>query len=78
MLHRVRDERADRHVRYLASSDVDAFVEHYCVVYWDVRGEPARRAAVLSHPSVHLVVGEGRAEVVGVVGCSPGAYVKGA
>jgi AraC-like DNA-binding protein len=67
VLHRASDERADRHVRYLASSELDAFVEHYWMVYWDVRGELARRAAVLSHPSVHLVVGEGRAELVGVV-----------
>jgi AraC-like DNA-binding protein len=54
-----------RHVRYLASDELAAFVEHYWVVEWD-RPVPGR-AAVLSHPSVHLVVGGGRAEVVGVV-----------
>lgn len=54
-----------RHVRYLASDELAPFVEHYWVVEWD---QPApARAAVLSHPSVHVVVGGGRAEVVGVV-----------
>jgi AraC-like DNA-binding protein len=59
-------ERTERHVRYLASADLDGFVEHYWIVYWDLRGQPPRRAAVLAHPSVHIVVGGGRAEVVGV------------
>jgi AraC-like DNA-binding protein len=67
VLHSAGGERAERHVRYLASGDLETFVEHYWIVHWDLRGQPPRRAAVLSHPSVHLVVGGGRAEVVGVV-----------
>lgn len=60
------DERG-RHVRYLPSPELAPFVEHYWVVAWDLRGQPPRRAAVLSHPSVHLVVQGERAEVMGVV-----------
>jgi AraC-like DNA-binding protein len=65
----LHDARPDRHVRYLPTGeDLAAFVEHYWIVEWDRRGLPTpRRAAVLSHPSVHLVVSGARAEVVGVV-----------
>lgn len=56
-----------RHVRYLASEELSAFVEHYWVVEWDRRGLAPHRAAVMSHPSVHVTVSGQHAEVAGVV-----------
>lgn len=67
VLHPAPDDARARHVRYLPSEELSAFVEHYWVVRWDRRGQPPQRAAVMSHPSVHLTVSGPRAEVVGIV-----------
>ncbi len=53
--------------RYLPSADLGDLVEHYWRVRWDLRDQPAREQQVLPHPSVHIVVERGRAEVVGVM-----------
>lgn len=44
-----------RHERYHPSTDLDAYVEHYWVVEWDLRGQPPHRAETLPHPSVHMI-----------------------
>ena len=54
------------HLRYLPSPGLAATIEHFWVVTWDVRPEPARTAATLSHPSVHVTFEGDRAEVIGV------------
>ncbi|MEO7371004.1 MAG: helix-turn-helix domain-containing protein [Ilumatobacteraceae bacterium] len=49
------------------SASLVPFVEHYWVSRWDRRGLPARDAAMLSDPCVHLLVQGGHADVMGVV-----------
>ena len=44
-----------RHERYHPSEDLEAYVEHYWVVEWDLRGQPPERAETLPHPSVHMI-----------------------
>jgi len=51
--------------RYWPSDDLAPFVEHFWIVRWNL-AEPAT-AETLPHPSVHMVLGEGRTEVVGVM-----------
>lgn len=51
--------------RYYPSAELAPFVEHYWVVRWDLN-EP-RVAETVPHPSVHLVLEEGRSEIVGVM-----------
>jgi hypothetical protein len=53
------------HARYWPSADLAPFVEHYWSVRWDLAAPEV--AETLPHPSVHLVLGDGTAEVVGVM-----------
>jgi AraC-like DNA-binding protein len=46
--------------------DLAAVVEHHWRVAWDLRGRPAYRSEVLTHPSVHLVFEPHGAFVYGV------------
>src|SRR5512147_927962 len=55
------------HVKCPPSPALAAFVEHYWLTRWDRRGQPARDAASLLDPCVHLLVQDGRAEVMGLV-----------
>jgi len=52
------------HRRYLPSADLVPFVEHYWMVQWSV-AEPQLRET-LPHPSVHIVLERGKAELAGV------------
>lgn len=52
------------HWRYLPSAELAPFVEHYWMVQWSVT-EPQLRET-LPHPSVHIVLERGRAELAGV------------
>ncbi len=61
------EENRFRHARYRPSADLGFFVEHYWAVWWDLRGEEPHLAETLPHPCVHLVVEEGRSELVGVM-----------
>lgn len=56
---------ADGLRRYWPSEDLAPFVEHYWIVRWDV-AEPVT-AETLPHPSVHMVLGHGPSEIVGVM-----------
>ena len=51
--------------RYWPSSELLPFVEHYWIVTWDL--PEAQLAETIPHPSVHVVLEAGRAEVVGVM-----------
>jgi len=51
--------------RYWPSDDLAPFIEHYWIVRWDLP-EP-QTAETLPHPSMHMVLEEGRSEVVGVM-----------
>jgi AraC-like DNA-binding protein len=53
------DPKRLEHARYHPSPDLDAFVEHFWVVRWDLRGLPAHRAETLPHPSVHMTFSDG-------------------
>jgi AraC-like DNA-binding protein len=55
------------HLKCAPSAALAPFVDHYWVTRWDRRGHPARVAASLLDPCVHLHVRNGRAEVMGVV-----------
>ncbi len=55
-----------RHVRYLPSDDLAEFIEHFWTVSWNLAGGQRRIVETLPHPSVHVVVGSGRASLVGV------------
>jgi hypothetical protein len=44
-----------QHARYHPSPDLDAFVEHYWSVRWDLRGLAPEQAETLPHPSVHMI-----------------------
>jgi AraC-like DNA-binding protein len=52
------------HWRYLPSAALAPFVEHYWMVEWSV-AEPQLRET-LPHPSVHIVLERGKAELAGV------------
>lgn len=55
------------HARYHPSPDLEAYVEHFWAVRWDLRGSPPHRAETLPHPSVHVVFERGvGGRIVGV------------
>lgn len=56
---------ADGLRRYWPSDDLAPFVEHYWIVRWNVSAPVT--AETLPHPSVHMVLGHGPSEVVGVM-----------
>jgi AraC-like DNA-binding protein len=48
------------------AEELAELVEHFWTVTWDLRGRDSYTQHVLPHPSVHVVVEDDRAEVVGV------------
>ena len=53
-----------RHARYLPSPDLAPFVEHYWTVEWNL--PEAKTVETLPHPSVHIVLEPGSAQLAGV------------
>ncbi len=53
-----------RHARYLPSPDLAPFVEHYWTVEWNL--PEAKTVETLPHPSLHIVLEPGSAQLVGV------------
>jgi len=53
--------------RYQASDELGFFVEHFWTVEWEIPENRMYRQQSLPHPSVHIAVERGRAEVVGIV-----------
>jgi AraC-like DNA-binding protein len=53
-----------RHARYVPTADLAPFVEHYWTVEWDLA--EAKVVETLPHPSVHIVLEPGLAQVAGV------------
>jgi len=49
------DPQRYQHARYHASPDLEAYVEHYWSVQWDLRGLAPERVETLPHPSVHMI-----------------------
>jgi len=52
--------------RFRAEPPLEALVEHFWTLAWDLRGQPPRTGETLPHPSVYLVVEEGRSGLSGV------------
>lgn len=44
-----------RHARRSAHPGLAQWVDHYWMVFWDLRGFPPRRVETLPHPNVHVV-----------------------
>ena len=57
--------------RYLPPPDLAAFLEHYWIVEWDLRGQPPFVQRTLPYPSVQVVFDRARS---GVFGVSTGAF----
>jgi AraC-like DNA-binding protein len=55
------------HVKCAPAPALAPFVDYYWLSRWDRRGIPARNAASLLDPCVHLLVQDGRAEVMGLL-----------
>ncbi len=53
--------------RYLPAPEFAAFVEHYWIIRWDIRGQPPYRQETLPYPNVHLVFERGNSRIVGVM-----------
>ncbi|HEX7927035.1 MAG TPA: AraC family transcriptional regulator [bacterium] len=53
--------------RLLPAEPLRASVEHYWIVAWDLRGQPAFVSETLPHPSVHVVYERGASHIVGVM-----------
>lgn len=55
VLKNAADPERTRLVRYHPSPDLEQYVEHFWLVEWDLRGQPAERVETLPHPSIHLI-----------------------
>jgi AraC-like DNA-binding protein len=64
--------------RYLPPPDLAAFLDHYWIVEWDLRGRPPYTQRTLPYPCVHVVFDRAR---TGIWGLTTGAFdyeLKGA
>ena len=66
LLNLAQAEDRVRLERYLPGPRLDAFVEHYWVVRWDLRGQPPFTSESLPYPSVHVVLEPHDSRVQGV------------
>lgn len=57
--------------RYLPSPDLAAFIEHYWIIHWDLRGQPPYISEVLPYPSVNIAF---TAEQGWITGVTTGKY----
>ncbi len=53
--HAPATEGTFRHARRSAPAELTSWVDHYWMVYWDLRGLPPRLVETLPHPNVHVV-----------------------
>jgi AraC-like DNA-binding protein len=49
-----------------AAPGLQAFVEHYWIIHWDLRGQEPHEQRVLPHPAVNVTFKPGRCRVAGV------------
>ena len=52
--------------RYLPPSDLAPFLDHFWMVEWDLRGQPAHTQRTLPYPCVHVVFDRARTGIWGV------------
>jgi AraC-like DNA-binding protein len=55
-----------RHTRYAPPGALAAWVQHFWVESWDLRGSAPQLRDVLPHPCVHLAFARGRTRIYGV------------
>ena len=55
-----------RHARRRPPEDLAAWIEHFWIVSWDLRGCPPFRQQTLPHPNVHVIFEAGRSGIAGV------------
>jgi AraC-like DNA-binding protein len=55
-----------RHERHAPTPPLDAFVEHFWMVRWDLCGLPPQQRETLPHPSAHLLIERGGSRLAGV------------
>lgn len=60
-------ERKFHLARPLPSPDLAAFVEHYWIVSWDLRGQEPHAQETLPYPCAHLVFEAGNTHIFGVM-----------
>jgi AraC-like DNA-binding protein len=66
ILHRLGPEGRFHHARHLPTAPLDAFVQHFWIVRWDLRGESPQLQETLPHPNVYLVFENGSGSINGV------------
>jgi AraC-like DNA-binding protein len=66
VLRRRLDTSRFTHGRYLPEPPLDAHVEHYWSVAWDLRDLPPQLQETMPHPNVHVVVDSSASGVFGV------------
>jgi len=66
VLRHDREAGAFHHARVAPGAPLRAFVEHFWIVRWDLRGHAPQRRETLPHPNVHLVIERGRTRIFGV------------
>ncbi|QVL32475.1 AraC family transcriptional regulator [Telmatocola sphagniphila] len=54
------------HVRLLPSAGIDFYIEHYWIVWWDLRGQQPQVAETLPHPTIHVVIEKNRSKIYGI------------
>jgi AraC-like DNA-binding protein len=52
--------------RFLPEGPLEPLVERYWSISWDLQGQPPQTGETLPHPSVYLVIEEGRSGLAGV------------
>jgi AraC-like DNA-binding protein len=66
-----------RHGRAGAHPDLVAWVDHYWMVFWDLRGLEPRLVETLPHPNVHIVFELGSARAWGISTSKFSRYLEG-
>jgi AraC-like DNA-binding protein len=77
ILNPLQGEQKFSLTRYEPSPDTGYLVQHYWVVAWDLRGQPAYPQTVLAHPNVNLVFEPGRTRIYGLARASSTRVVEG-
>jgi AraC-like DNA-binding protein len=66
ILHPRKMGKEFQYARYVPSKELEYFIEHYWIVRWDLREREPYISETLPHPSVHLVIEQGRSGIGGV------------
>ncbi len=66
ILHYHAARKTYRLTRYAPSPELSAFVRHYWIVRWDLRGKEPFRQEVLQYPCINLVFEKGKTNIYGV------------